>query len=53
MEQDKGHTAELEAFAAAVVAGESAPADEAELVQSSFATIAVLESLQQGGPVNL
>ena len=53
MEQDKGHTAELEAFAAAVAAGESAPADEAELVQSSFATIAVLESLQQGGPVNL
>jgi len=53
MEQDKGHMAELEVFAAAVAAGESAPADEAELVQSSFATIAVLESLQQGGPVNL
>jgi predicted dehydrogenase/threonine dehydrogenase-like Zn-dependent dehydrogenase len=53
MEQDKGHAAELTAFANAVAAGGPAPADEAELVQSSFATIAVLESLQRGGPVDL
>jgi predicted dehydrogenase/threonine dehydrogenase-like Zn-dependent dehydrogenase len=53
MEQDKGHAAELTAFADAVAAGGPAPADEAELVQSSFATIAVLESLQRGGPVDL
>ena len=53
MEQDKGHAAELKAFADAVAAGGPAPADEAELVQSSFATIAVLESLQRGGPVDL
>jgi predicted dehydrogenase/threonine dehydrogenase-like Zn-dependent dehydrogenase len=53
MEQDKGHAAELKAFADAVSAGGPAPADEAELVQSSFATIAVLESLQRGGPVEL
>lgn len=53
MEQDKGHAAELEAFAQAVASGGSAPADEAELVQSSFATIAVLESLQRGAQVDL
>ena len=53
MEQDKGHAAEMTAFADAVAAGGPAPADEAELVQSSFATIAVLESLQRGGPVDL
>lgn len=53
MEQDKGHGAELKAFVDAVASGGPAPADEAELVQSSFATIAVLESLQRGGPVDL
>ena len=53
MEQDKGHAAELEAFAKAVASGGPAPADEAEIVESSFATIAVLESLQRGGPVDL
>jgi predicted dehydrogenase/threonine dehydrogenase-like Zn-dependent dehydrogenase len=51
--QDKGHAAELDAFVAAVAAGGPAPADEAELVESSLATIAVLESLQRGGPVDL
>lgn len=53
MEQDKGHAAELQAFAGAVASGGAAPADEAELVQSSFATIAVLESLQRGAQVDL
>lgn len=53
MEQDKGHAAELQAFAEAVASGGPAPADEAELVQSSFATIAVLESLQRGAQVDL
>jgi len=38
---------------AAVAAGAPAPADEAEIVESSFATIAVLESLQWGRPVDL
>ena len=52
-EQDKGHGAELEAFAKAIASGGPAPADEAEIVESSFATIAVLESLQRGGPVDL
>ncbi len=53
MEQDKGHAAELQAFAEAVASGGPAPADEAELVQSSFATIAALESLQRGAQVDL
>jgi predicted dehydrogenase len=52
-EQDKGHAAELKAFVDAVASGRPAPADEAEIVQSSYATIAVLESLQRGGPVDL
>ena len=53
LEQDKGHAAELKAFADAVAAGGPPPADEAEIVESSFATIAVLESLQRGKPVDL
>ena len=53
LEQDKGHTAELRAFADTVAAGGPAPADEAEIVESSFATIAVLEALQRGTPVDL
>lgn len=51
--QDKGHTAELAAFVAAVSGGGVAPADEAVLIESSLATIAVPESLRQGGPVDL
>ena len=51
--QDKGHTAELSAFVRAVADGGPAPADEAELVESSLATLAVLDSLQRGGPVDL
>ncbi|MBF0323901.1 MAG: bi-domain-containing oxidoreductase [Alphaproteobacteria bacterium] len=51
--QDKGHRAELEAFAAAVAAGGPAPADEAELIETSLATIAVLESLAQGQRIHL
>ena len=53
MGQDKGHRGELEAFAAAVAAGGPAPVDEAELVETSLATIAVLESLSQGRRIDL
>ena len=53
IEQDKGHSAELKAFVRAVAAGGPAPVDESEIVESSFATIAVIESLQRGGPVDL
>jgi predicted dehydrogenase len=51
--QDKGHRAELEAFVAAVAAGGPAPVDEAELVETSLATIAVLDSLREGRRVVL
>jgi len=50
--QDKGHRAELAAFAAAIATGKP-PVDEAELLESSLATIAVLESLAIGGRVSL
>jgi len=45
--QDKGHAAELAAFIAGVIAGKP-PIDESVLVQSSLATIAVLDSLREG-----
>jgi len=51
--QDKGHRAELEAFVRAVSTGGPAPADEAELIETSLATIAVLESLRDGRRVSL
>jgi predicted dehydrogenase len=51
--QDKGHRAQLEAFASAVAAGGPAPVDEAELVETSLATIAVLDSLREGRRVRL
>ena len=46
--QDKGHRAELEAFVRAVREGGPPPADEAELIETSLATIAVLDSLRDG-----
>ncbi|MBT6096406.1 MAG: Gfo/Idh/MocA family oxidoreductase [Rhodospirillaceae bacterium] len=51
--QDKGFQAALEAFTKAVSAGGLAPIDEAELVESSTATLAALESLRGGGKVEL
>lgn len=51
--QNKGHAAELKAFVAAVAAGGPPPVDEAELFDSSLATIAVLESLRSGSFVDL
>lgn len=48
---DKGQQAALRAFAGAVCAGGPAPVDEAELLESSRATLAVLESLRLGAPV--
>jgi predicted dehydrogenase len=53
MAQDKGHRAELTAFAAAVASGGPAPVDEAELVESSLATLAVLDSLREGRRIDL
>ena len=51
--QDKGFTGALKAFVGAVAAGGPAPVDEAEVVETSFATIAVLESLRAGTRVDL
>jgi predicted dehydrogenase len=51
--QDKGFTAALGAFSRAVAAGGPAPVDEAELVETSLATIAILESLQEGRRIDL
>ena len=51
--QDKGFTGALKAFVDAVAAGGPAPVDEAEVVETSFATIAVLESLRAGTRIDL
>ena len=51
--QDKGHRAALHAFVQAVASGGPAPVDEAELIETSLATIAVRESLQTGATVEL
>lgn len=45
--QEKGHRQQLQAFVTAVVAGGPAPVSEAQLVNSSLATIAVRESLAE------
>ena len=51
--QDKGFSAALTAFTAAVREGGSAPVDEKEWIESSMATFAVLEALQSGNRVEL
>lgn len=51
--QDKGHPAELAAFVKAVTAGGPAPVDEAETIEASLATIAVVESLRDGSRVTV
>lgn len=51
--QDKGFSVAANVFCAAVKSGGPAPIDEAELVESTVATIAVLESLQSGGRIDL
>lgn len=52
MSQDKGHKAQIEAFVSAVLEAR-APIDEQELIDSSSCTLAVLESLRLGHPVDL
>ncbi len=51
--QDKGHGAALNAFVKAVRSGGPAPIDEAELFETSLATLAILRSLQSGLRVDL
>lgn len=52
MAQDKGHKAQIAAFVAGVLTG-TAPIDEQALIDSSAATLAVLDSLRLGRPVDL
>ena len=51
--QDKGFSAALSPFTAAVREGGPAPVDEKEMIESSLATLAVLESLQSGNRIEL
>jgi predicted dehydrogenase/threonine dehydrogenase-like Zn-dependent dehydrogenase len=53
LKQDKGHHGELDAFVAAVVENTGAPVPESEIVETSLATIAVVESLRTGSVVFL
>jgi predicted dehydrogenase/threonine dehydrogenase-like Zn-dependent dehydrogenase len=53
LRQDKGHHGELDAFIAAVVENTGAPLPEPEIVETSLATIAVVESLRTGSVVFL
>ncbi len=46
--QDKGFVGALTAFTAAVANGTAAPIDEAELIETSAATLAVMDSLRSG-----
>jgi predicted dehydrogenase/threonine dehydrogenase-like Zn-dependent dehydrogenase len=50
---DKGHRAEMLALVDALVAGQPAPIPFAQLVQATELTLAVVESLDSGGPVAL
>ncbi len=51
--QDKGFGPALAAFAGAVASGGPPPIDEAELIETSAATVAVMESLRSGGRIDL
>lgn len=50
MAQDKGHSAQIKAWIDGVVSG-TPPVDEQSLIDSSLATILVLDSLRLGRPV--
>ncbi|MSO91997.1 MAG: theronine dehydrogenase [Rhodospirillales bacterium] len=51
--KDKGIAAALAAFVDAVISGGPPPVDEAELIETSAATVAVMESLRSGERVDL
>ena len=51
--QDKGHKGSLSAFVAAVKSGGPPPIDEEELLETSRATLAILESLRVGHRIEL
>jgi len=49
---DKGQKALLKAFVSAVRSGGAPPIPEMELIETSRATLAVMESLRTGGPIH-
>ncbi|MEK9722757.1 MAG: bi-domain-containing oxidoreductase [Rhodospirillaceae bacterium] len=51
--QDKGFAGALRAFGEAVAGGGATPIDEAELIETAAATLAVLDSLRDGQRINL
>jgi len=51
--QDKGFAGALKAFVSAVINGTPPAVDEGELIETSLATLAVLESLRTGKRVDL
>jgi predicted dehydrogenase/threonine dehydrogenase-like Zn-dependent dehydrogenase len=51
--QDKGIKTALLNFVSAVTSGGPAPIDEAELIETSLATIAIMESLRDGRRIDL
>ncbi|MDB9702935.1 bi-domain-containing oxidoreductase [Rhodospirillales bacterium] len=51
--QDKGHKQQIAAFVDCVTNGGAAPIDEGELVETSAATIAILESLRTGNRIDI
>ena len=51
--QDKGFKKALKDFVSAVTNGGVAPVSEAELIETSIATIAIMESLREGRRIEL
>jgi predicted dehydrogenase len=51
--QDKGHKQQLAAFVKSITENDGVPIDPAELIETSAATIAVLESLRTGNRIEL
>ncbi len=51
--QDKGRDGQLAAFAASIRSGGDAPIDPAELIETSAAIIAVMDSLRTGNRIDL
>lgn len=51
--QDKGFKQSLSAFVTAVTSGGNVPIDETELIETSLATLCILESLRSGTTITL
>ena len=51
--QDKGHEQEIAAFVAAVASGAASPVSWDSILNTTRATLAIVRSLESGGPVSL